>query len=310
MDFIKKQPFMTLFLVVSIVVAAFLAVKIKSASDSARQSGEKINELKAFGLKERTASYSANQTNVEISEENLKQTQDKLLQLRQALYQASHVKFDRQVTNTQCKNHLFEGTGKLVEELDKKGIFVSEPAKYLSFGTVINAENLPDETTEVPVLMKQFEIISDIVEIMKNSEIARLISLNRPEEVRTADKKQFQVMPLSMTIEGSSSSVERFLSDLQKDKNYYFVIRNITFTAKPPIIGDSLKSTTETLSSSPSMLAPDFIGGPSVGGPGDVDGEGAPKPLYAEQFKVRFPDRVTADIRFDFVEFKKPVEEK
>lgn len=302
MDFIKKKPIMTLSLVIAVLAAAFLAVKIKSASDSARESGEDIERLKKFGMEEARAKYSATEGNLTRSEENVKKTQQQLLNLRTALYEASHVEFNGQVTNTQCKNRLFEETSKLVEELESEVVFVNESSKHLSFESVINANQLPDEELEVPVLMKQLEIIREVTDLIKKSQITRLVSLTRPSGVGVAKKDEFQVMPLSMQVVGSSSSVKELLTRLQKDSKYYFIVRNITFKAAKATIGDGKRLV--ALGRPTGDLTPLFPNNNVKGAEGENIPE-AERP-YAEQFQVRFPDLVTADIRFDFVEFKNP----
>ncbi|MDT8390786.1 MAG: Amuc_1100 family pilus-like protein [Lentisphaeria bacterium] len=300
MDFIKKKPLMTLSLVIAVLAAAFLAVKIKSASDSARKSGEDIERLKKFGEQEARATYSATEGNLTRSAENLEKTQQRLRELRTALYEASHVEFNGQVSNTQCKNHLFEETGKLVEGLAREAVFVTESAKYLSFHDVINADKLPDEVVEVPVLMKQFEIIREVVSLMKKAQITQLVSLKRPSGVGVAEKGEFQVIPLSMQVTGSSSSVKDLLTRLQKDSKYYFMIRNVSLQSSPVTIGDGGKL---AALSAPAAVPKSGVTTPGEENTPDID------LAYAEQFQVQFLDRVSADIRFDFVEFKKPVEE-
>lgn len=305
MDFIKKKPLLTLSLVIAVLLAAFLAVKIKQASASARESGKEIERLKQFGIKEANAKYSATAENLAISEANLTETQEQLLALQKALYEASHVEFNRNVSNTQCKNQLFEGTAKFVNDLASQGIDVTESSKYFSFASVINAEKLPDEEFEVPVLMKQLRVVGEIVEILKTSQITQLVSLDRLKGVGVAEKKPFKVMPLAMQVRGSSSSVMAFLSQLQKDSNYYFVIRKVTFKSQPPAI-NGRKAGAVGGGTVPSTF-------PDSPGTGKTSSEGAegtgPDVPFAEQFEVQFADIVTADIRFDFVEFKNPVEE-
>lgn len=318
MDFIKKNPVLTISLVIAIVLAVFLGLQTKSAMASAEEAGKELDELRAFGRRERAAKYSASNENLEIAEKNYERAETELETLRMALHQRSRVEYNGTVSNTKCKNHLIEGTRTLERQLTQvEGIAVQPSAEGLSFASVISSDKLPDETIEVPVLMKQFEIVREVIRLLAVCDVDVLHSLKREAGIGIADKEDFEIMPFSIRVEGRFSSIKEFMSKLQHGGKYFFALRTVSFSSGDARTRDAgLLEAEETPRGRrrprvpavpPRMpMVPDWPGMEPIEGTGE-QGEEEPEP---EDREVLFPEMVIANIRFDFVEFKNPLEEK
>jgi hypothetical protein len=299
MDFIKKNPLLCAWLLVSLILAVFLGWRISGAMAAAAEASGQFEELRGFGQRERRASYSASNENLAISKRNLERAETELRNLRVALYQRSNVVHEANVSNTKCKNHLIEGTRELVNRLTTvEGVLVHPEARGLSFSDVITSEKLPDQTVEVPVLMKQFEIIEELVGLVAGSDISELRSISRSAGVGTAEIEELELMPLSMKVAGDSASVKQLLTKLQSDSKYFFIVRNVKLSAPGPMVPEAVAPVKEV---SPERMP----GMPEDGMQDSEEGDGS----TPEMRRIRFGDLVVADIRFDFVEFRNPLEE-
>jgi 5-bromo-4-chloroindolyl phosphate hydrolysis protein len=100
MDFIKKNPLLCAWLLVSLILAVFLGWRISGAMAAAAEASGQFDELREFGQRERRASYSASNENLAISKRNLERAETELRNLRVALYQRSNVVHEGNVSHT------------------------------------------------------------------------------------------------------------------------------------------------------------------------------------------------------------------
>lgn len=298
MEYLKKNLTLTISLAVALALAVVLGVKIKQAAGRASEAGDMVEALRNFGENETRAPFSASNANLEISGANFARASREIEKIKMALYARSRVEYNPRVSNTQCKNHLAEQTKMLVAQLRSSANMIQVPqspaAEGLSFSDVLSSEKLPDEATEVPVLMKQFEIVKEIVRLVALCQVGTLNEISRIGGVGAAVTNDFEVMPLRIRLQGDFGAVKEFLTKLQNDSKYFFVIRNVTLSA--PAAASGL----------PVALRPPAG---AVTGAGVAGGAPVPEVPPMEVRRVEFSRNIAADIRFDFVEFKNPVAE-
>ncbi len=318
MDFLKKNLGFTIVMGVALVMAVILAVKLQQTVGRADEAARQVDQLKSFAETEQRAAYSATSDNLEISEANAIKARQEYDRLAMALYARSQVDFNPNVSGIECKNLLIEGVrflrlqvGRKMPEADYQG------AASFSFGEVIASEKLPDRVAEVPVLMKQIEIVKEIVKVILLTDLEKIQDLKRLGGVGTAHQDGFEVMPFSLTVQGRFSAIKDFLTRLQSSSQYFFIVRNVSFSAVEGGLGVRLPAMAERVEAP--GTTPAGHGRPFEPAATRRRNEPAPglpggPPAVAEipsrdERRLSYGGLAAATIRFDFVEFKNPAKE-
>ena len=306
MEFVKKNPIFAIVIAVCVVAAGFFLLRMRAAARAGEQSYEKVEKLSDFAQREKRADFSATLENRETAAANKLRADRELQDLRMGLHARSRIETSTNVSGIECKNLILEATRSWRDLLERRLVQVGTTAADFAFGEVIGSERLPNQTSEVPILLKQLQIVGEVVNLIVSSNISGLQSVARPGGVAVASEQYFTLMPFSVRVDGDLAAVKEFLTKLQADSDLFFVVRSVTLSAPDTAVKGA--STAGMEPGRPRRGRPRDLRelGEIPGGEGD--GTVSAVPPKAER-QVSFSPVVMADIRFDFLEFTSPVEE-
>ncbi|MFO7820624.1 MAG: Amuc_1100 family pilus-like protein [Lentisphaeria bacterium] len=224
MSFIKRNIGIVIFGLLALIAAVVMLVFLGRYMGRAADFEAKVEEQQSFLKTLKTREIPVNQANLDALSENYALTREKLQQIKTALWEKSHISVDP-VRDIEAKRILSRFVREMQRDLQAEGVIVEKEAENFSFQSILEAEGLPDEKTEVPVIMKQLEIVRDIIRLTGAAKVDRLLSLQRPMGLNSAERVFFKVMPFDLLVEGRPKQVKKLITSLQSDANYLFSVQ-------------------------------------------------------------------------------------
>jgi len=331
MDTIRRNIGLVAFCVVSAILAVVLVVLIQRHAGTAREFEGKVEALQKFFDTIRRSKIAVTEESYETVRGNHDRAEQKLGELREALWRRSRIRVGRS-TGVECKNILRDETRQMQAKLAAADVDATRVSQF-SFGGILDAAALPDEETEVPVILKQLEIMKEIVDLVAQSNVLVFDSVERTLGTRVVKQDYYHVMPLNLSVTGTLWSVKQFATLLQRDTDYLFAVQRVKIT------GEDLVDSASGRPAAPAAAMPGPSGAgrrgaqrPEFGIPPEMMGfpDGAPRtrprptvrrpteepeaeaeeprPLTKEERAIELSQVVRADIRVDFLEFVNPSE--
>lgn len=226
MNIIKRNLPFVIFCLIAVVAIITLLFLLARHSTKAQELEEKVEEQKRFFQEIRRKDYAVTEESVDAIQENSELAKEKLVELRRKLSETSQIEVE-QVDGLEAKNLLKDEVDRLVEELDEAGVIIDDEAAGLSFSAILEGDELPDEETEVPVILKQLRVIEEVARILAESSVDELNTFSRPFGLGVDEREFFSIMPLELSVAGDAKSVRQFVSGLQQDAELFFFIDNI-----------------------------------------------------------------------------------
>ncbi|MCF7855339.1 MAG: Amuc_1100 family pilus-like protein [Candidatus Pacebacteria bacterium] len=330
MDIIKRNIALSIFLALSLLAAVVLAIMMRQYAASAGKLDDEVVKLQAFFRDLQQEKVAVSKANYDIARENRQLVEEQLGDLKEQLWEKSHIPVQR-YTGIAAKDLLREETARMRLMLEDRGIELGNSIPQLSFGKVLQREGVPDEVNEVPVLVKELAVIEEIVRLVTSSGLNRLIDLERTSGSALASLEHYDVMPMSLTVNGKLSTVKRFITALQEDAGYFFFVHYFSVGSERSVQGaiagrprqgkEKDRETTtgpgEAMAPFPEMMPGEQFPPPATYVPErrereetqrDMAADG--EPLDKDERAVGLNDIVTVKIRLDFLEFHKPQQEK
>ena len=225
MNFIRRNIGIVIFCLLAAVVAVFLAFLIQRQATQAAEFQGRVEEQRNFFRDIKRRDVPVNQANLEIIKENHDLIEEKLIDLQNVLWNRTRISVEP-VSGIEAKNQLIQATRNMQRFLEENGTIVSDDAANFSFAHVLEVEALPDRETEVPILLKQLQLIREIVQLAGESGISRLVRLNRPMGLEFEERQFFRFIPFEIVVEGQVNSVKSFVTKLQEDSAYLFAVQH------------------------------------------------------------------------------------
>jgi hypothetical protein len=309
MEFLKRNTGLAILGAISMVLAIVLAVSLHHYSGEAADYRAQVEKLEEFFQKLRQARIAVTNENLEAVEKNLDLTEEKLARARELLWRRTRIPV-QQASGVECKNILREETLRLRRLLDEQGIEVTQQAADFSFSNILQASALP-AADEVPVILKQLAVISEIVRVAAAANVSQIIAVERSLDLGSHQSELYEVMPVQLKVSGHSINIQRFMNALQQDDDFVFYVPFFTMTA------EDVASNTASLTQGPPTTAAArggvFIatGVPPIPGraPRMDPTELGPQPEVSgpqELEVVELSDVVQAEMRVDFIQFRNP----
>ncbi|MFA4943591.1 MAG: Amuc_1100 family pilus-like protein [Lentisphaeria bacterium] len=319
MEFLKRNIGLCLFLVAAAVIFAVLAflggIQQRQLAGKRLKLAELVSEMDRL-----------RQSKLAISAENLAvatQNQKVATHAFQTFQGTLHAKYgfpeERMLGTLRTKNEVAAGLTYLDGELKKRGIKLGENWGDFSLGAV-RTEAIPSET-EVPLLMKQYRIVEAVANlVLRNQGIAQLNRVAQlSPNLQPLPGQLHDTTPLEIKVMGSYPGVALFVNQLQGDANRaFFVLRSLDLQAvdqaanntlpefKPPVKEDARPRP----GSSPQPPRPAARKTSGALGPEDAGTGTRLLELSKEERVVFNPHEVSATLVVDYIEFKKPAEER
>ncbi|MFW5803522.1 MAG: hypothetical protein ACOCWJ_06350 [Verrucomicrobiota bacterium] len=326
-DIVKRNIGLVVFLVIGLAAAIVLVVMVKQQTAHASDLQEKVEEQVAFFEKVKREKVAITEDNLETALRNKSLAEARLTNLRAMLQSRSAIAVP-DYTGVECKNLLREETQAMRDQLFERRIQIPASVSRLSFGTILDSAGLPDEDTEVPILVKQLRLIQEVVRLAGEAFITEFSNIERLGGTAVLEGDDYNIVPFRVTVTGNLPKVKNFVTKLQRDSEYFFLIHFFhvdalssvqdAIEARPAAALAGVRDGVDQSDQGrfmPGMPDADFRDERSRTRPrptppsDDADEDERQDSLSKKEREVELTDMVTATIRFDFVEFSSPEQE-
>lgn len=328
MDILRRNVGLTLFLAAALIVALVLGFFTHRHLAAAAEMKNKAEEQEKVWTGIQMDKIKVNDENLDVAKSNQTVARENLETLRQELFRRSFAP-SKSYSGVECKNVLRAETRRMRETLERAGVAIGAVGEF-SFDSVLSSEDLPDETTAVPMLTKQLEVVRELVGIIAESQVTDLNGFVREGGLNVAKYQYYDVIPFQVSVAGEMRFVKRLVSLLQANPRFFFRITHIELTADDSAMGSAGAYPTAGVGPTGGPANEGFGGrfragmapggwpmAPGTGRTAPVTGrEGRPAepgetPVKArvptrDELTVPFKDMVNAVIKFDYVEYHDP----
>lgn len=336
MEYIKNNVGFLLFVVVGIVLAAVLGwfwlktYQATGTTENSVQGQEKIIDQSQSGP------FALNQENLLRAQQNRAVTEAAFKDFVRLLAVRYGIPAEN-ASGLDCVRILKEECRLMERELKdpSKDITLGQNMARFSFDSILSSPSIPSPE-DVPVILKQMRIVEEVVKMVSKSRLREFQTLLRPLGLKVINKDLYTVVPLEVGVAGGYRAVQDFVNALQqRDALGIFILRSIELTSQDQVgAGGSIAAMDAMAPGAaatarggafapgvpgrPLPVMPVIPGMPRTAAPG-AGAERTASPEAKEQAEIDLdrdhrvvfsPHEVQARILLDFVEFKKPAEEK
>lgn len=337
MEFIRRNIGFLLLWLISLLLAGGLAFLWFRSYDTAATFEGKVKGQKDFMAQVKRMPYGLNQPNVEVAGQNRVLAEAVYKDFQRLLVMRYGVPTEKNITGLDCVRQVKESCRTMQQALLDKGIVAPADLKWFSFDSVATSSTLPT-ADEVPLILKQLRIVEEVMRLVTQSSLTDLRRVSRTTGLQPIAKAQYSMTCFELSVSGSYRAIERFVNQVQRESKGIFIVRTTEISTGDQAASGQIASL--------SSMAP--TAGPAAGaiGPGGMppemmmpgpgwNGGNMPPPrmvqpgakgevnkavpaktelkyidLTKDQRTVFKPHDMQALIVVDFVEFKKPAEEK
>ncbi|MFW6414365.1 MAG: hypothetical protein ACOCZS_03585 [Verrucomicrobiota bacterium] len=228
-NIIKRNLPFVIFCLIALIVIGVLSFLLVAYNGKAVELESQVEEQKNFFRDIRRKDYPVTEEGLELIQENAEVAKNELAELRRGLAETSQIDVES-LDSVEAKNRLVDEVDRMTDELEDEGVTLADDAAGMSFSSLLEGDELPDEETEVPVILKQLQVIEDVVQILAATSVNELQSLERPFGLEMDERNYFSIMPIELSVAGDARSIREFVSALQNDAEYLFFIDNIELT--------------------------------------------------------------------------------
>ena len=321
MEFVKRNlgflAAAVIFLILTVVVAVFW----QSANRRGQAIEAKVSEQKAFMADIRREKFALNQHNQELAARNYQTAQREFTAFLRELATQYGVPEESVVNGLECLRLIKEECLRMEQELADKSVQLAPDNAFFSFGDIARSTTLP-RAEDVPFILRNLRIVSELVRVCGRSGISELIGISRPAGLKPLDQELYTVTPLQLTVEGSYKSIQRLVNQLQREAKVIVLVRSLELDARDqiPVLAAAANQLSGTTATARRAATPGGMPGlpPGMRSAGRpplmADGKEKPAepalPVDKKQRQVFAPGEVSAVLILDVLEFKKPAEEK
>jgi len=346
MELIKKNIGLIIGGVISLALCVFIGIRMGSALGRASDSRKKVEEQRTFFAGVKQENILLDSENVRIAGDNQAIAEKKFLELRRALAAKSQIDPLAPASAYQCVQQLQPALTTLSRKCAEAGIMVAPQYKYFSFEEIALNPKLPDEN-DVVKIFRHLRIVQEVVRLLVEAEISTLAKLDRSMKLEVLEEDLYTVTPLQINISGEAGHIQKFVNLMTTGSAYFFFLKKISLLSVDQAPGGELAGLTGTASTArtlPGMGGMDMggmedmggggmedmggmaVGGMAVGGMAvggmDMGGTGGgiargvqpdmSEMALSRQQLIAFESRrqVSANLRFDLVEFLLPAQQE
>lgn len=321
MDFIKRNLGFVLFILAVVVGLGVLAFFYMGMHRELVAISTKVDEQKDFLLQVQRGAYSFNGPNKQKAAENRELSVRELQAFLTDLNGRYGFALDA-VNSYGIKNYIRDGLLRLQGDMNAKGMKMGIEPQNFSFEGVLKMESLPPEN-DVPLIVRQFKLVDEVARlVLKTPGMNELQRVARVKPgLQAMDYPQYSLITLDIGVSGSYPAIIQLVNQLQRESKGFFIVRSIELQSKDQAAGIGGARTAERGGGAGlrGNVPPPHPGdrrvlpGGEPAGAGTGDKSGASKnilDLPKEQRVVFMPHDVQASLIVDYIEFKKPAEEK
>ncbi len=305
MNMIKRNLGFAVFFVVVLILAGGLFTVSRRAAHELEEKRETFSNHQDYFSRIANRSPGVTRSNLSRAQDNLSLARQELQTLNRSLAGRSSLETSS-VSAVEAKNRLDSEARRLASELRNSGIEVAEEARGFSFRDIIQAPGLPEETREAPALMRQMNVVSQVMETIADSDIEGLISVNRPAGIREIRQDAYNVIRLHLELSGSLDAVRELVNSLHEEPDYYFSVPFFEWEARELEIQEAPGVRERDEPRRRSEWRREAMDSPRTEWERDAEMEqgGREMPQPRERRLIRFDDTVRVAMPVHFIEFK------
>lgn len=340
MDVVKKYLFAIVLGTLTLITCVAGGIVVYNFQSEASKYEQKVKDIQQSLKDFRSFRWALVQQNVEKAKENRDGTEKEFNALLKKLEELSAPTMsDDERENwspLRTKNRIKENCVRFENMLRGENIHLPESLAMFSFDKYNDPKTLPKKD-DIPQIIKQLNIIEDLIYLISRSEVTSLDRFERKDGLKVTKRDLYDYMPFGITLTGSVGSIRSFLNNLvswneEDGARYFYLVRNLTVEAKSERTFSNPYHTAASSSSPDEGKSSAFgeMGAPSTGGrsrwgrrrsssrrrpqrrtsaktnatTASTKNESVPL-TKDERLLVTKPTLVTARIELDYVEFHK-----
>jgi len=300
MDIIKRNIGFLVFLVISLIIIVVLAVAERNQARLLKEKRQTFSDHVDFfkGLDDQKEAV--DEENLEIVRDNLETARSQLRRLQKELAGRSQLNIS-EMASDETKVYLDRKVREMEALLEDNNVEFAEVARDFSFGPVIQSTGLPEQSVEVPALLRQMAVVERIVELIADSGIMEVTELSRPAGIREIRQDDYTVNRFELRITGSLESVKKLVNSIHEDQRFYFIIPHLQWDS------EQTERTNLTRTAGTTNRGRELPSRMNVSDDLEASDQNGERPTKEER-RIPIQDTITATIPIHFVEFK-PVQE-
>jgi len=242
MDFVKKNLGLVIYCGVCFVLIVAIGMGIKRAAGAAGESGKNVRSQADFFDDLSRKKFSLSKTNRDIARANQALVERKFGELREWLANTYRLPRSRNLSSVECVRTLQREIRRMRNDLQEKGVIVNEQkCKYLSFDRRAAARGFLPGVNEVPAILRQLSVVSEIVRLVGASGVRGLENMVRLKDLEVIKEDHYTITPVRVSVLGSLPQIQDFINRLHTDSAYLFFLRQLSLTAtEDPAAGGML----------------------------------------------------------------------
>ncbi len=226
MEVIKKHIFWIVLCAVLVIGTVAAGLIIANFNNQIGKYQEEVNKIVEAEKSFITSSYALSEENKRQASQNAETTNNQFRQLIKDLtekYPPPHINSD--MSALKFKVHLRQECIKLENVLRSEEVSLPSSLQYFSYDRYMQPDVLPD-SAEITLILKQYDIIQEIVYLISHSGINELQELIRMNDLSLINRDLYSFMPFRLKLTGNLKSVTRFINSLL-DAKYFFAVRSM-----------------------------------------------------------------------------------
>ena len=232
MEFLKRNIFLASVVVVLLISSIALGMVIKNLHGEVKKYEEEVKLIIESEKNFANSPHALTAANVKQTEANYQIAAESFRGLITRLnekYPPPDVKAD--MTALKFKNFLRQVCIRLENLLRSGDIWIPDALKYFTYDKYMRPDVLPS-ANEIELIMKQLEIVQEIMYLISQSQVSKLLEFKRLNDLTTIKRDLYDYMPFSLVLTGNVESIRRFINSLAEAK-YFMMVRSLKLKASP-----------------------------------------------------------------------------
>ena len=233
MDLLRRHLSLVIASLITLAGTVLLSVFLWRASRELKVKKQKLLEIKLNKEKVQKFQWELNSATRELAEANLRTAARKYVELLQEIAARYPAAESEDMGRIACSDRVKSACGALRERLYARGVAFSQDVGRMTLQSVIDADS-PPKAEDVPLVIKQLNVVDELVTVVARSGIPELNSFTRNDpglQLQKGPSGQYNFSEYGLTVTGDFNTIRNFLNNLN-DARYLYVVRHIKLAAQ------------------------------------------------------------------------------
>ena len=226
LDFIKGNLFLAVFAVICLALTAVAGWDTISKQSKVNQYKKQVEEVRSSARAFAKFKWMLSPKNEDKAKANASMAKENFAATLKKIVDRYNVKpqSDSDMTPGQVKNLIRRRSLVMENKLRGENIEIPESLKNFTFAPYLGSKVFPNPR-EISMIMRQLEIMDEVVNLLAGSGIAQVTAINR-DELEPTSMDLHSYIEFKVKLVGEHASIVHFLNSLH-DSKYFFVLRKI-----------------------------------------------------------------------------------